>query len=250
MDPVWYKMAQMRSTFVITALCLTTSVHLLFGDQTTVGFDSGSKAVFDQNVAQMNPLSGGTAANGDGTVLQLGYYDAATAANNFLGNWVALTGQTSLNTALIQGGVGEHYNQTSIGDITAGGAGDATFGMSLTFVQGDATSGNSLPSLPTIPLSLRFYNATTIAASTFYNVVSDDAWLWKTPLPSNTPNSVAITLDQSGLEWLSVALGQNINSDFHTSIPLAAVPEPATWLSSFLMATTLATGMVRRRFKR
>ena len=183
-------------------------------------------------------------------MLQLGYYDGASVLNNFAGTWVPLSGLTSLNTAVIPGGAsvnpsGETYNQTSIGDMTANGAGNGTFGISLNFVAGSATSGNSLPQSSTIPLALRFYNSTSIASSTFYNVVSDDLWVWMTP--ATPPNVVNISLDNIGLEWLSIAQGQAANSAFHTTISITAVPEVSTYVSAFLCAVMTTVHLVRRR---
>ena len=211
----------------ITGLCIVASLQgALFADITTVNFDSGSKTVFDQNTAASNALTGGTTADGNGTVLQLGYYSGASIANNFLENWIPLSGETSLNTALIAGASpAETYNKTSIGDLNVNGAGNGTFGLSLDFIAGSGTSGNSLPSTG-IPLSIRFYNSTTIASSTFFNVVSDDLWVWKTP--TTPPQVVNISLDNLGLEWQSIAQGQAANTAFHTTIALAAIPEPST----------------------
>jgi hypothetical protein len=235
---------------LVSGALLFAAGMLVYGDQTTVSFDSGSQMMYNENTGATIALSGGTPVNGDGTVLQLGYYDAATTANNFAGNWVPLSGQTSLNTAVIPGGLianptNETYNQTSIGD--ANGAGNATFAISLNFVAGDPNSGNSLPSLATIPLALRFYNNTSIATSTFYNVVSDDLWLWKTPI--TPPSSVTISLNDLNLEWLSISQGQAANTAFHTTISLAAVPEPATIAVGALSAATLICSAVRRRRK-
>lgn len=236
----------------IILTCLLLSASTLYADQTTVSFDSGGQAIYDQNTGAMNALSGGTAANGDGTVLQLGYYDAATTANNFAGNWVPLSGEGSLNTAVIPGGpvtnpTNETYNQTSIGDLTANGAGNATFAISLNFVAGNATSGNSLPSSTTIPLALRFYNGASIATSTFYNVVSDDLWLWKTP--NTPPVNVNISLNDLNLEWLSIGLGQAGNTAFHTTIPLSQIPEPGTIAAASACAVGLVVAALRRRRK-
>jgi hypothetical protein len=238
----------MVKRIAIASLFLAAALQALEADQTTVSFDSGSQTVFNQSGTL---LSGGTILDGNGTVFQLGYYDGATTANNFLGNWVALSGQGSLNTAVIPGGVavnptGETYNQTSIGDLNANGAGNGTFALSLDFVVGNATSGNSLPSSITIPLALRFYNGTTIANSTFFNVVSDDLWVWKTP--ATPPVNVTLSLDDVGLEWLSIAQGGAAGTAFRTTIP-TAIPEPST-LACLLFggAGTLALG-ARRRFK-
>src|SRR4051794_30675567 len=60
-------------------------------------------------------LSGGTAADGNGDVLQFGYFSGGTLGNPFAGTWVPLTGAGGANSA---------FGTTSIGDTTAGGAGD------------------------------------------------------------------------------------------------------------------------------
>lgn len=200
----------------------------------------------DQNTGASNALSGGGAGDGNGDVLQLGYYSAATLVNNFAGTWVPLSGQTSLNTAIVPGSnPSEPYNATSIGDLTVNGAADGSFALSLNFVAGSPTSGNSFPAAG-VPLALRFYNGTSIANSTFYNVVSDDLWVWKTPV--TPPTNVTISLDDLGLEWQSIALGQAANTAFHTTIPITAVPEPSTWVAGALVAATLAA-VARRRVR-
>ena len=238
--------AMTKATIVASLLCFIVAAY---ADETTVSFDSGSHMIYDQNTAAMNPLSGGTALNGNGDVLQLGYYDGATTANNFAGNWVPLSGEGSLNTAVVpnQGSptplpTGETYNQTSIGDVTANGAGNGTFAISLDFVVGNALSGNSLPPSTTIPLALRFYNGTSIATSTSYNVVSDDLWLWKTP--NTPPVNVTISLEDPNLDWLSVDLGEGANTPFHTTIP---VPEPTTVAAAAVCAVSLIISALRRR---
>jgi PEP-CTERM motif len=229
---------------LLTSLCVAALFQAARADQTIVTFDSGSQTVFNLG---STALTGGTSLDGDGAVLQLGYFSSATAANNFSGTWVALSGQTSLNTAIISGSNdSEPYNKTSIGDLTNAGAGDGTFALSLTFVAGDPTSGNSLPTAGT-PLAIRFYNGTSIATSTFYNTVSADSWIWLTPQPSNVPNTVAITLDAANLEWESIVkFGQTGTTAFHTTIP---VPEPSTITSTILGTGLLGGAIIRRRRK-
>jgi hypothetical protein len=236
-------------------LVLVASLRLLSADQTTVSFDSGSQQIFDNpslhggnNVV----LTGGSSVDGNGDVLQLGYFTGP----NFTGAWVPLSGATSLNTAVIPTTTtgqanpsGERYNQTSIGDMNSNGAGNGTFAISLDFVAGSSTSGNNLPAAGT-PLGLRFYNGTSIANSTYYNTVEDaTTWLWKAP--NTPPVNVLISLDDSGLQWESVvADNMPISTAFHTSIPITAVPEPATWAGSILPLLALAFPAIRRRFKR
>src|SRR5947207_2446042 len=78
--------------------------------QETVNLDSGSQTVFDQgNTA----LTGGTASDGNGAVLQLGYFTTSTPS--FSGTFVPLTGEGSLNTETIPGSSpSEGFNKTSI----------------------------------------------------------------------------------------------------------------------------------------
>jgi hypothetical protein len=215
-------------------------------NQTTVNMDSGGLFLFNEGATK---LTGGTTLDGDGAVIQLGYYNAATASNNFAGNWVALTGEMSLNTKTIpSSNDSEPFNKTSIGDLTSQGGVVGEFWLpALTFVQGSANSGNNLPASSTIPLAIRFYNNTTIATSTFYNVVSDDAWLWQTPVAPQSDTGVNISLSQGGLEWLSTAMGQPTTNEFHTSIGLQAVPEPTTVAAGTLCAASLIYGALRGR---
>jgi len=218
-----------KLTLLLGALLLG-SVVSSFGASLVVTFDSGSAILRD---SQLNPLTAGTTADGDGAVIQLGYYSQATAANNFLGTWVPLSGQGSLNTGPVDGSspsIG--YNQTSIGDINASADGAGTFALSLTFTTGSATIGNSLPGSTSIPLAIRFYNGTSIANSTEFNVVSADQWLWQTP--SDNPPLVTISLSESNLEWLGGAA-----SAFKT-----AVPEPSTAVLAMMSGCAL---ILRRR---
>ena len=218
----------MTKTPFFLMLLLATMTHL-DAAMIVVNLDSGNNgnpALFDQNVLLQNALSGGTNAEGNGCVLQLGYYSQATVANNFLGTWIPLTGEGSANTGgnISGSSPGETYNKTSIGDVNVNGAGNGTFALSgLTFISGSAT-GNNLPTSTTIPLAIRIFNNTTLATSTFYNVVSNDLWLWKDINSEPPPTPINISLNDAGLEWLSIASGQPSNTAFHTTI--AAVPEP------------------------
>ena len=84
----------------------------IYADSTTVSADTGFGG--PSNPAQLFdnpslhggsdvPLTGGSTLDGDGAVIQIGYFDGATTANNFLGNFVPLTGEGSLNTATVPG---------------------------------------------------------------------------------------------------------------------------------------------------
>jgi hypothetical protein len=206
--------------------------------QTQVSFDSGSTTISDQSSVLLTP---GTAADGNGAVIQLGYYDGASAGNNFVGTWHALTGMGSLNTGG-NTGAGAAFNTTSIGDSGGGAApgGSGVFGMSLVFDSSVTGTFNDLPSSSTIPLAIKFFNGTTVAGSTNYNVVSDNSWLWKTPAtPSPLPPTVTMSLDDPGLTWQS-----GVGGAFKTSLAISAAPEPSRIL---LLLAGFGSLLLRRR---
>ncbi|MDB6171722.1 MAG: hypothetical protein JWL59_1033 [Chthoniobacteraceae bacterium] len=204
------------------------------GAQTTVNASSGGLLVKDKT---NNLLSAGISGDGNGSVIQIGYYSAATTANNFAGEWIALSGEGSANTGGVVTGSNpaEPFNKTSIGDVTFEGAADGSFGLQLAFVAGDALTGNNLPTSTSIPLSIRFYDKTTIAGSSFFNVVSNDLWTWKTPTDTALGAIIQISLNSAGAEW------QDASSPLITTI---AVPEPT---SAMLLLTGIAGLALRRK---
>jgi hypothetical protein len=229
-----------RSALLLVVFALPLSAHA--GSQTQVNFDSGTQAMYNFGGTLLNP---GTAADGDGAVIQLGYYDGGTASSPFTGTWHALTGQGSLNTGGDTGS-GLAFNTTSIGDIGGGAApgGSGVFGFSLLFDSAIAGTFNDLPGATTIPLAIRFYNGTTLGTSTYYNTVSNAAWLWQTPVnPSPLPPIINLSFDDVGLQWESIALGQSAATAFHTTI--VPVPEPDSLYHA--LPCLAALGWRRRR---
>jgi len=207
---------------LLAALCLPLTLYA--GSQTQVNFDSGTRFMSNFGGTLLSP---GSAADGDGAVIQLGYYAGGTAANPFLGTWHALTGEGSLNTGGDTGS-GLAFTTTSIGDIGGGASpgGSGVFGFSLVFDSAVAGTFNALPGATTIPLAIKFYNGTSIGASTYFNTVSNAAWLWQTPInPNPLPPIINLSFDDAGLQWESIVThGQSAATAFHTTV----VPEPDT----------------------
>jgi hypothetical protein len=204
------------------------------------------------------PLSQGVVtANTDGMLIQLGYYSAATAGNNFAGTWIPITG---FGSAL----------HTSIGDTSdLSGAGDgigdfvASFGgafLSTTSVQvypgvppnpGTYVTQSSVPITTTQPpnnqiMSIRFYDTTT-GTSGNYNAVSANDWLWAVPTTAGGGATVSFSLSDA-FQGVTAALlfeASGAGNDFRTVIPVP-IPEPSTFALLGLGALGVVVGNRRR----
>ncbi len=162
--------------------------------------------------ASKSPLTVGTGADGDGAIIQLGYYTAGTASSPFSGSFVALTGPDSANAG---------FRATSVGDSGGGTAG--RFSLVCNFVQNATDSGQKLPTANT-PLVIRFLNGRTLPLSSAYNEASGGSnWLWQPP--SAAPGTVlCLSLSDPDLVWKD---GQA--SAFRTTLPY--VPNPDYFVS-------------------
>ncbi len=152
--------------------------------------------------ASKSPLPVGNSVDGDGAIIQLGYYTAGTASSPFSGSFVALTGADSANTS---------FRATSVGDSGGGTAG--RFSLVCNFVENATDSGQKLPTANT-PLVIRFLNGRTTSLSSAYNEASGGSnWLWRPP--SSAPGTVlCLSLSDPDLVWKD---GQA--SAFRTTLP-------------------------------
>ena len=157
------------------------------------------------------PLSAGMSGPGDGTILRLGYFDLATDANPFSGNFVVLAGGT-------------------IGDKGEGELGDGRFDLEANFIPGVPLPAEGMP------LAIRFYDAPPKSTPRFFNTVSNEQGLWNWRNGSN--EIVQVTLTYPGLVWEGGA-----ESAFRTTIPVP-VPEPS---AGSLIITTMIVLAWRRR---
>lgn len=217
------------------AVALTT---VALGDPSTqVNFNSGS-FTFQTNLGV--DLSPGGPADGNGTVIQLGYFSGATAGDNFLGTWIPLTGEGSANTGQIDG-LTINFNQTSIGDSFTGTANTpGTFALGVVFDTAVSNKSQNLPGSTSIPLAIRFYNTTTVTGASLYNTVSSDLWMWQTPGPGPIPPTLNLSLDDLGLQWESIDLHGLAATQFRT-----VIPEPSA--ASLILLGIAGLGLRRRR---
>ncbi|AHF94769.1 hypothetical protein OPIT5_26325 [Opitutaceae bacterium TAV5] len=217
------------SPIIIVFLLLLTRMNAQTGD-IPVFMDSGmtfGQEVFLYDINGTTILSGGNPfVNGDGCVIQLGYYTESTAANLFSGEWVALTGQGSLNAS--SGTLG----RTSIGDDYEQGSEEGLFYFSpLLFTAADAIAPEGQY------LAIRFYNSSLLSAATAYGVVasSNETWKWS----SSPLNPTSLSLDDE-LVWLNDHVA-------FTGTPLDnVIPEPAT-VAAFMALGVLGFALRLRR---
>ena len=234
---------KIRSHLAFTLVLLLTAAMRCDATLVTVNFTSGDQTVTNLNGTTL--LTGGNSAiNGDGAVLQLGYFNSGTSATPFVGTWVALTGEGGANSVFSTG-----TGKTSIGDDFNAGAGNGTFAMGLSFNTSIAGTANSLPSAGT-PLGIRIFNNTTIASSTRYETISSTLTTWQWQAPNDPPNNPVVNISLN--DTLSslrrengTAAGAAATLTFNTNLPITSVPEASTFAFGVLVA--LAAAGTRRR---
>ena len=254
-------------------LLLIAGANLSFAqDTTTVNWSNFSANASTQNSilfrdAGGTALSQGVAANNtDGMLVQLGYYSAATAANNFAGTWIPITGATSasLPTQPARTSIGDAFNNNGGGGSGSGngvidfqtffalgvGADNQPFVYDPSFTGSYQTLSSVTISNTTPPngqiLSIRFYDTTT-GTTGFYNAVSADNWTWQSP---NTAGGGQVNISIATL--FNDGPGGNLpDLEFQASGPLAdfrtviAIPEPSTF--ALLGVSAFGLVLIRRR---
>lgn len=141
-----------------------------------------------------SPLSAGTPAPGDGTLLELGYYSSGSISNPFLGSWTVLATST-------------------IGDDGMGVAGSFSTKSIL------GTSSDPLLTTGT-PLAVRFYDGTSVGGSTYFNTVSNTSGAWNYIPPTSPSPVINIVIDKTN----DVVFQDGGSGAFRTVLP---IPEPS-----------------------
>ena len=208
------------------------SVSAYAATQVTVTIDTGGRSL--RNELNSALPGGNLGINGDGAVFQLGYYVSATPGSNFgNGNFVPLTGEGSLFNV-----------STTIGDAVFNSAGHGElFSVPLDIFTGlnGGVNDSLLPASGT-PLSVRFFNSTTIGLSTYFEAVSNNSWLWQTPANAPTQPNISVNFDDPGLVAKSGANVGTSGTNIQTNTQI--VPEPT---SGVLMVVGLLSLAARRR---
>ena len=196
----------------------------------TVSFSSGAGKLLTDHLG--GALSGGTlGVNGDGHVIQIGYFSTATVVSLFSGNWIALTGNNGVNSA---------FNTTSVGDGINSGAGNRAI-FSVTFDLTDSTKNKQLPSAG-VPLGVRIYDVfSATSPAGFYETIVSPDWVFATPLDPPLNPTIAINLTNANAKLASnnTTPGANIQTVTPT------VPEPTS--ATLLMVGFVSLASRRRR---
>lgn len=180
------------------------------------------------------PLDAGTVAAGDGDVLQFGYFSGVAATAD-----VSTFGDAEWNTFTPITSTGGRYF-TTIGDSGGISGNLGIFTISLTL---DPALDPELPTAYPVRMGIRFFNDTSLAAATHYNVVTsnEDSWrLFGASIPAPTPpNYMNLDDPAATLYWRSGPGGE-----FQTALSL--MPEPSTFTLALLGAASLCFARRRR----
>lgn len=210
-----------------------------------VNFDSGGLDLKDS--AGVSLTAGGNLIAGDGAVIQLGYFSSAsTADNNFVGQFIPITGEGSAN---LQSGA---QFDTTVGDDPAAGFGPpyaGQFQISVIFTPGGQAVTPPVGSV----LSIRIYDKASLLSPTLnFMTLSNNAWRWKDFADSTSPGSnLDISLADSGIRFenrsgagglVSTPNGSPATGNERPNIP--AVPEPSSML---LLSIGALVSLKRRR---
>lgn len=204
----------------------TTSISGTFwGLDPTFGFQGGATAKPLTDALGVS-LTNGTGLDGDGAIIQIGYFSAPAAgadpASYTALDWlsfIALTGDGSLNSGF----------DTTMGDGGGGAIPDGFY--THTGITFDTTAHSGVP-LAAQRIGIRFYNGTSVATSTGYNTVSAADGGWVLAGAADLPGTpVSPWMDTSvGLGGLAALSWESGPGGAFTTI----IPEPSSMLLSLL----------------
>jgi len=203
-----------------TVLCASANSPQITIVWSTENYDPNAAILTDESEV---PLSAGIQGNGDGDLVELGYYSLATTDNPFEGEWVALS------------------QNTRVGDSSTGyGFDDGKFAFTSTFTK-DENTVTIFPTEPKVfvetlnftitstspppgtPICIRFYDSPNKTADTKYNAVTGTNWRWPSfptgsSVPSNYYWKIASGTPPAGSFWKYGNLFEDNSNPYLTTL--------------------------------
>lgn len=191
----------------------TPQITIIWG---TTTIDGSAELLKDEDG---NPLSAGVRGNGDGDLVELGYFSNGTTVDPFLGEWIPLT------------------RKTHVGDSSSGyGFNDGMFVFTTNFLKNrdyvvvyptepkefEESPGFTISSTtppPGTPICIRFYDKPTLGGAK-YNTVTGLQWLWPSfPSGSSIPSNHYFKIsNSSSSSWKTGAIFEDPSNPFKTSL--------------------------------
>ena len=220
------------TTFILGLLVAAALTSQVLAQQKYTLSNSSITLYKDRNGVPLDNQNPITAGNGQGQLVQLGYFSTATDSNLFSGNFIPLaqfnSGDSATGTTNVPSGRISLIVQF---DLTL---------QAINFPDGAATSSyaalNSYPAAGA-PLAIRWYDTTNTAG--FYNSVSATNWDWV--VPTNTP-AASIVLNPDAANFPVGLAFQSAANPY-----VAAIPEASTFACVGMGLFMLVTF---RRFRR
>lgn len=216
-------------------LFLTTSIALCemagAAALVTVAVSTDSRSL--QNASGVALSGGNPVIDGDGTAVQIGYYQGATANTIFFGNGDETTFVTLIGAGSVLG-----LNLT-VGDSVVNAPANGEI-----FADINVIGSSAFYPAAGVPLVMRFFSSTSVSGSPFFQVISNLAWKWVAPVNLPSIARVDMNFDIPGMASRN---GAAISADgtpirAATANPLF-VPEP----TSFLLLSSVGVIAFARR---
>ncbi len=203
--------------YIFLLLAFSSLFSNLFGATTSVTFANAIGTEL-RDGGGVNLTRGDALTSHDGAIVQIGYYSLATTLDPFAGDWIAMTGPgTSHLDTIGDGGPGAAGRIKTTSIFTLG---------SIDFLEPASTT----------PLSVRFYDSTSLTTSSYFNAVSNITGSWNWISPDVPQAFMDLSLSDPGLVWQD-----GLKSSFFTTIP---IPEPC---STSILLISAGILVLRRR---
>lgn len=217
-----------KKLFLLALISFTFVESVNAAALVTIAVSTDSRSLQDVNGVA---LTGGSSnVSGDGTAVQIGYYQGATPNTIFFGG-----GDETTFVPLIGAGSVLGLNLT-VGDTALNFAGNGEI-----FADIDITGTHAAFPAVGVPLVMRFFTSTSLTGlGSRFEAISNLSWRWVNPVDLPSIARVDMNFDISGMVSKSGANIANSGAAIRASSPNPlAVPEPTT-----VLLITLAGAMM------